>query len=122
MGTNYYAVPKPCSSPCDHCAQEPVHIGKSLVMFRAYPWGIFGDDDPILSWRAWRDTLRFNSSCVRNEYGEDIPLADFIAEVQATSRERRERQYRWMVDNALDSGDDDFLDIDGFSFCRREFS
>ena len=53
--------------------------------------------------------------------GVEQDIASFIADVQATGRATRERQYRWMVENALDSGADDFLDIDGFSFNRREF-
>jgi hypothetical protein len=124
MGTNYYAVSKPCADACAHCAlQQEVHVCKSLTMFRAYLTNPFEPDaDPILSWRDWRDELAIHAACIRDEYGREQPVSDFVQHVQATSRLAREKQYRWMVDNALDSGADDFLDIDGFSFNRREFS
>lgn len=123
MGTNYYAATKPCSVACPHCSmQQEVHICKSLTTFRAYPINPFNPEaDPILSWRDWRDELPIYATCIRDEYGREESVAEFVARVQATPRSAREKQYRWMVDNALDSGADDFLDIDGFSFNRREF-
>lgn len=119
MGTNYYAHEPQCASACAHCDQDiEWHIGKSLVMFEAHensPWG------PIESWADWKRVLTENSLPIVDEYGQRHDLADFIERVEATGKEARRRQYQWIVDHGYPL-DDDYLDADGFSFTRGEFS
>lgn len=118
MGTNYYALEQKCAAPCAHCRQDEWHIGKSLVMFEAHdvtPWG------RIESWADWKRVLLANELTVRDEYGDEYGVAEFIAIVEATPIEARGRQYRWLVDHGYPL-DRDWLDADGFSITRGEFS
>lgn len=121
MGTNYYARPAPCPSPCSHCTQPEVHIGKSLVMFEAHdvsPWGV------IHSWADWKRALRSPGVTITDEYGAERDVEAFIADVEATSRAHRRRQHDAVRDNypTTYASGRDWLDPDGFSFTRGEFS
>lgn len=118
MGTNYYAVEAACQAPCRHCAQTEWHIGKSLCMFQAHdvsPWG------RIESWEDWKRALRTPGVEIRDEYGVVHEAEGFIEDVEAVPAELRSRQYDWIVEHGYLTSQD-FLDADGFSFCRAEFS
>lgn len=118
MGTNYY-VPQ---SRCEHCGRgdADVHIGKNLVMFRAYrddapsPWG------PIHSVEDWRRVLRDNKFAVLDECGREYDVEDFIARIDATHVTERRRQYDWVRDNSPHSVGD-FLDDEQFSMTTTDF-
>lgn len=121
MGTNYYAYPEPCSAPCAHCTQSEVHIGKSLVMFEAHdtsPWG------RIETWADWKRALRSPGVTVIDEYDTNHGVEGFIARVEATEPAARRRQYDAVRCNHPThfARGDDYLDPDGFSFTRGEFS
>ncbi len=118
MGTNYYAIQSGCPSPCEHCTIDEVHIGKSLVMFEAHetsPWGA------IYSWSDWKRIFATQQVRIRDEYGQSHDVDDFVRRVEATHPEHRRRQYDWVITH-LGTAVDDYLDSDGFSWCRREFS
>ena len=125
MGTNYFAIEAACPNPCDHCRQPEWHIGKSLRMFQAHddtPWG------EIESWSAWKDALRTPGVIIRNEYGEDCDVEEFIADVERVPMDQRRRQYDAVREGGYPVHTDwrgrsyDYLDADGFSFYRGEFS
>lgn len=118
MGTNYYAVEAPCPNPCRHCSPGQWHICKSLVSFESHDETPFG---PLRSWAEWKDAIRLHGLTIRDEYGVEHSAADFIRDVEATTRENRRRQYEWVVRHGS-SKDRDYLDGDGFSFYRGEFS
>jgi len=123
MGTNYYAQPKGCPNACDHCEQrETVHIGKSGRMLQGYPTGAAGDPTPILSWRDWKDWLPANSVRIVDEYGREMTLEELVETFESSSREDRERQYRWVVEHGYGGRGMDWLDDSGFSFTSSEFS
>jgi hypothetical protein len=121
MGTNYYAhwriSPADSDSPWG-IVQQPLeltlHICKSL---RSFQGAVFN------SWDAWKNFLTSNQHAVtiRDEYGLDIDLDTFVTEVEATEPTDRRRQHQWLLDHGhlLDG---DWLDRDGFSFHRGEFS
>lgn len=118
MGTNYYALEPACEAPCRHCGQSEWHIGKSLRMFEAHdvtPWG------RIESWSDWKRALRSEGVRIRDEYGGDCDVEEFIRDVEAVEPEWRSRQFDWLLNHAYPL-DRDWLDEDGFSFHRGEFS
>lgn len=127
MGTNYYVR----SNACHCCGRyDEHHIGKSLTMFEARGrWEVDGEwTVEVGSWADWRNFLRTNVVEIRDEYGEQHEVEDFIADVENVPVERRSPQYEWMVANQPSSVSPrpapgmDWLDADGFSFSAREFS
>lgn len=121
MGTNYYANPAPCTAPCAHCTQTEVHIGKSLVMFEAHdtsPWG------RIETWADWKRALRSPGVTVSDEYNTPYGVEDFIARVEATEPAARRRQHDAVRRDhpVYYASGCDYLDPDGFSFTRGEFT
>lgn len=119
MGTNYYAKAPECPNPCQHCeAAVEVHIGKSLTMFEAHdepPWG------RIESWQDWKRIL-LQGVQVDDEYHSGWTVPEFISAVEGTSKKDRRRQYDAVMANPLWRSERDYLDADGFSFHRGEFS
>ena len=148
MGTNFYAtLPN----------GETFHIGKrsgaggglcswSLQGIRK-GCGACGRDydsfrEPILTWADWKVQLLKDGTVVKDEYGREHAVQDFIAEVESTTVENRRRQYDWMVkheyegtwrihhivpegekpdpDEPWNSGE--WLCPDGFSFTFSDFS
>lgn len=119
MGTNYYAVEAECPTPCAHCAQDELHIGKSLTMFQQHetsPWGTISD------WSDWKRIFRNCASVsIRDEYGNRHDPVQFVEDVESTNLEDRGRQFRWLVEHSHPL-DRDYLDSFGFSWHRGEFS
>lgn len=112
MGTNYYAR----TDVCECCGRgDERHICKSLTSFRGYS----EFDLKLRSWRDWKSFLQRDNITVWTEYGEQIPVEKFIADVEATPREARERQTRWVLKYHDPSRD--WLDAEGFSFHDGEF-
>jgi hypothetical protein len=74
MGTNYYIEPQ---EPCPHCKRgyPEVHIGKSSA---GWVFSLHVDDE-LDSWDKWLEFLE--GKVIRNEYGNAIPLANFIKTV-----------------------------------------
>ncbi len=140
MGTNYYAVTAPCAAPCAHCGKVgEVHICKNLTSFQG--WVLpYEDSDPddlplgvIRSWADWKVVLRSGRvTHVVDEYRGEQDVEAFIADVEATEAPYRRRQYDWMRDHYVGrtrpeqvtevTDHDDWLDADGFSFCRGMFT
>lgn len=124
MSTNYYAHWRP---PGASTVVVELHICKSLRSFS----GLMFD-----SWAKWRDWLLHQSEPSRlsaggsveivDEYGDRHDLEQFIAGVEATDPEDRGRQTNWVKAHPYELGTDggrwDWLDADGFSFHRGEFS
>lgn len=120
MGTNYYHR----SGHCDCCGRyDERHIGKSMVMFRGYRPDPDWPEDPTLTlvtWEHWKAALRADGT-IRDEYGREWDVNEFIAEVESTESRQRRRQFDWMEEHYSETPND-WLDPDGFSFCDREFS
>lgn len=80
MGTNYRTPPQ-CSSPCSHCSDEGLHIGKNswgwVFGFQAYP------ELGLVSWQAWREHIA-KLNHVIDEYGVHMPTTEFIELVERT--------------------------------------
>jgi hypothetical protein len=124
MGTNYYAEWHPGGSgsgdgPASVMAPAygiRLHICKSHTSFQGKVFN---------SWSAWRNFLESNewNVTIRDEYGGEWEVAQFIDDVESTDATARGRQHKWMVDR-YPAGQrlDDWADADGFSFHRGEFS
>lgn len=119
MGTNYYvelSVGGQAENGPFKIATPAVtlswHICKSMTMFQG---SIFN------SWAGWKHFLWENRDgvTIRDENGAEFWAGKFIEEVEATGREARSRQFRWM--EAHHPGHGDWLDPDGFSFTGSEF-
>lgn len=73
MGTNYYLHQKP---DCECCGRpfEPLHIGKSsggwCFSLHVMP------EDCITTLDDWRNLWAAPGSFIRNEYGENVSIAD----------------------------------------------
>lgn len=126
MGTNYYAT----HGSCETCGRfERTHICKSLTSFQGhFDWT--GDGVPmpwLTSWADWKVFLASDDvDYVVDEYGDKYTVTDFIAMVEATSREARRRQHDWMVAHeparcGRVAEGCDWLDADGFSFYGGGF-
>lgn len=118
MGTNHYHR----TNLCDCCGRyDQRHIGKSWSMFQGYRPDDWASDVPeLLSWQQWKEHL-LSGGTVWDEYGREVPVAEFIADVEAVPLERRRRQTQWIFDHGY--GDEhDWHDSEGYSFCDREFS
>lgn len=121
MGTNYYHRTDVC--PTCHRGTE-AHICKSLTMFQTVEeWQDVGP--PVQSWQEWKERLRAGGE-VWDEYGTRWGVEEFIAAVEETTPDARRRQYDAMAAepfwrHRVEDGTE-FLDPDGFSFSRGEFS
>lgn len=88
MGTNYYLrAPK-----CFHCGKEeesPIHLGKSSV-----GWCFSLHVSPENGISCWEDIQQLIEDklceewCIKNEYGDQISLVDFIKTVTKRSGNR----------------------------------
>lgn len=70
MGTNYYLHEKPACPTCGHCADEPLHIGKSsggwTFALHAIP------EEGLHTLEDWIDRWSKPGAWIRNEYEEGI--------------------------------------------------
>jgi hypothetical protein len=111
MGTNYYyIVPK-----CPTCGNRDIlHIGKSSAgwkfMFRAHP------EKEIKAFRDWVRVLSRGDGHIEDEYGRKIEFYEFLRMVYY--KQEHEPQSHAVANPS----DNDYLDGDGFSFSRGEFS
>jgi hypothetical protein len=128
VSTNFYWYP-PANDPTSEVI-EGIHIGKRVgagggligFMFQ----GVDDADARIDSWERWKNTLLHGGGTIHDEYGSQMPLAEFIDMVENVTPENRRRQYDWVQENKdLPSHSffkfDDWLCPDGFSFTYREF-
>lgn len=126
MGTNYYWH----HNECDCCGRyDEWHVGKSSGILQAITkWH---DEEPWLrlvvgTWRQWKLHLRSGGS-LWDEYGKQLDVEEFIAQVDAWGQEHRRRQWEWMRDHGrrtstLPNPEVDYLDPDGYSFSTSDFS
>jgi hypothetical protein len=93
MGTNYYII----KNLCDCCQRYDrfAHIGKSSggwqFTFRGYraAWSDdFTEELNILSFTDWKNYLKRTKAHIKDEYGADISLKDFISLVEANKSEK----------------------------------
>lgn len=124
MGTNYYVEWVPGgrgnqdapASLLPSVAGIRLHICKNLTSFQGKVFN---------SWSAWKNFLESNEwhLTIRDEYGVEHEVVDFVTSVEAVSADARSRQYRWMVEHYRpEQRPDDWLDAEGYSFHRGEFS
>ena len=109
MGTNYKLRKNICDK-CNHSAEE-LHIGKSscgwTFTFRAH-------DEPFIhSVEDWRKELP--KGRIFNEYGEEISEDEFWEIVKA----QKKLSHNHARENPSPN---DWIDNDGNSFTRTEFS
>jgi len=109
MGTNYTLRKNICDK-CEH-AKEKLHIGKSSggwsFTFRAH------DEPHIHNAKDWERELK--TGRIFNEYNEEVSNKDFWEMVEEKSEEPH--------NHVLESPSvDDWIDENGNSFSRREFS
>ena len=126
MTTSYYLR----GEACEHCGHRAVdrHICNNLVDFEA----VFhnGVNVPAIStWAQWRTELRRECAAgavIVDEYGRTHDVEQFIAEVEATDRVRRRRQFDWCASHglrvAIVERGSTWLDPDGFCFYGGEFA
>lgn len=122
MGTNYYVEWNPNygnnDSPASLNYPQPTmrfHICKNLNSFQGHVFN---------SWSAWSHFLRMNRDklSITDEYGKEHEVPDFIARVEATTREQRSRQFDWVMLHSTLDRSREWLDAEGFSFYAGEFS
>lgn len=139
MSTNYYWYEPPCAGPCIHCPGPTVlHIGNSTGgtgwSFQGHFRGQNPLDVELTSWQEWKAfLLRWDDAedaVILDENHRQASVAEFIAMVEAVTRENRRRQYDWLNARRDQYGDQlgkvepycDWLDADGFSFHGGDFS
>ena len=119
MGTNYYHR----TNLCDCCGRyDERHIGKNHSMFRGYrteDW-TNADGPELITWRQWKEHLA-ESGTVWSESGYQIPVAEFIDEVEAVPVKERRRQTQWVLDHGYTTAHD-WHDPEGYSFHDGDFS
>lgn len=105
MGTNYdLHYPE-----CTQCRRtpEPLHICKNYCLFEGHFKWKDGEPEPWLtSWQEWKAYLTEQTTSdgpngpavIRDEYGCNVALDDFIARVEATPDPGRRKQYDFMVE------------------------
>uniref|UniRef100_A0A6M3XVU4 Uncharacterized protein n=1 Tax=viral metagenome TaxID=1070528 RepID=A0A6M3XVU4_9ZZZZ len=109
MGTNYYLRKGICKE-CEH-PKEELHIGKSscgwTFIFQAH-------DEPFIhSANDWKNELP--KGRIFDEYGEEISEDDFWKMVKDKEKAKHDLAEDYSDEN-------DWLDSEGNSFTRREFS
>lgn len=121
MGTNYYwHIPgNPCSA-CGHDADKgDYHIGKSSA-----GWTFSFHAVPELGVASYRDWLRTFAASphgkIVDEYGREHSVADFVVLVEGKRDGKNHTQYVRAEHTAF--SDDCYLDGDGHSFSRGDFS
>lgn len=126
MGMNYYFH----YNVCGHCGRsDKIHIGKSsygwTFSFRGYK---FHDKVPdIKSYKDWLNfiepNLKLSKDCqIENEEGEIVSLEYFkkmIIDKSTESNNHTLNARQWHQEHA---SRDCWLDDEGHSFCRSEFS
>ena len=120
MGTNYYH----CTNVCKECGSiSKAHIGKQSFGWEfMFETGV-GQDGYVYaqSWNDWKSLLLVEGTVV-DEYGDVVPVENFIAMVEETHG--RMNHYDYCERNALEHIHDGwtFKDSDGWAFVKGEFS
>lgn len=114
MGTNYYHENgegrcAACGRVCASCSPAE-HIGKSGAGWQFS----FHATETERCFQDWRRRLEAGG-VIRDEYGNPIPLARFLAMVEDKRTEPRNH-------GALYSHYGDYVDAEGYSFSPGEFS
>lgn len=101
MGTNYYLH----SPKCFHCGKEeepPIHLGKSsggwCFSLHVMP------EEGICNWQdvqALIEDKLCKEWCIKNEYGDQISLVDFMKVVTERSWRHPWGHNSWLVNNAV---------------------
>lgn len=134
MGTNYYVTDNHCE--CCSRYDEIYHIGKSsygwAFSFRGYKVDN-GYLDNLRSWQEWKVFLKNRN--ITNEYGERVSCEEFVKMIEGEKHPNyvREDGHKNLVHNEQGRIPDkngftwfnpeyDWDDVEGFSFCSREFS
>lgn len=130
MGTAFYHRTNICAC-CDRYDEQ--HICNSHISFEALmEWPDEMSTERVVvvgSWQEWKARLVAIPGEVWDEYGKQIPVEQFIADVESAPMDRRRWQYDWVVRNpssftrASEAPEPDatWLDADGFTFCGRGF-
>ena len=111
MGTCYYATVE----HCDTCGRSDTHlIGKASCGWRFMFRGIEMGPMSIRSWDDWKYRLRKVDVCVRDEYGTQWPVEDFIGMVEAHFPDGKV--------SAEKVAGQSWVDENGYGFSSYEFS
>ncbi len=101
MGTNYYLhAPK-----CFHCGKEEepaIHLGKSSGGW-CFSLHIMPEED-ICNWQdvqALIEDKLCKEWCIKNEYGDQISLVDFMKVVTERSWHHPWGHNSWLINNAV---------------------
>ncbi len=122
-----------CNYSVQTSGAEPVelHIGHFVGPSGFTFEGHFRHGEPWLTtWQQWRAFLTECGGQIRDEYGQVVPLDEFVALVESTSVAGRRKQYDYITRHPHPYWDrrvgvqprGDWLDSDGFSFYGGEFS
>lgn len=117
MGTNYYAI----AEECEECGRyERLHVCKSLYLFQGhFTWDEEGEPEHwLVSWRDWKQYLRSRVSTIKDEYGKQHDIEDFIARVEEGHRKPPRRS----IHPYTVAPDREWVDLEGFQFYGRDFS
>jgi hypothetical protein len=78
MGTNYYVKENHCE--CCKRYDTPLHIGKSSGgwSFSFHGYRELG----LISWPAWKFYLFSTNATIVDEYGQDMPYAEFVEMIE----------------------------------------
>lgn len=137
MSTNFYLHRDNRCKSCGHTQGDDVHIGKRFgagdgdcsFTFRAHD-GTDGQVKEVASvadWRAVIPSMEADGWIIMDEYGKIYTSTEFFAEeVDSIPVHKRGLQYRMVLNRwSRYSGSDDatdYLDQDGYSFSKYEFS
>lgn len=132
MSTNYDLHAVACENACEHCDQYRTwHIGKTggrFVILQGFIEESGPGNKTIKSWRDWIDVLAFEvkkGGTIKDEYGNVLPLAQFIVMINSYDKEARMHQMNWIADNTptiYQDNDREWSDAEGYSFSASDFS
>jgi len=112
MGTNFYARINPCKT-CGE-AKEVIHIGKS-----SFGWTFtFHATEEIKSYKQWLEILSSKKVKIFDEYDREISLKNFKELVE----DKRKSKYNHAIECKNDEYDKSYLDEEGNSMSKGEFS
>lgn len=124
MGTNYYWR----YNICPHCGRyDEVHIGKSSAGWQFTLHG-YRDTDPevelsvkVMSWKDWKELLSREGK-IFNEYGNEVPLADLVANVEAPERKSMLNHYDYCQEHHEGCLESMWKDSEGYCLWDTYFS
>lgn len=130
MGTNYYIKKK------ERRVNEPdLHIGKKSWGWQ-FSWQFIEEDEyygnPRLDTaEKWMEYIFLNSDCIYNEYNENISFEEFAEIVENNKPGSKDNKGNELLNHHLYCSkdrpqfynpDDTFLDAEGWSFSKYDFS